>query len=294
VTALFLALAAAYGVHLAWTALAHNWQGIGPGPRVERRRDRGATWRAWLAQAGLDGVRPVEFLAVMATLFVLGAGFVYAVFGGALPALVGGGFAASIPIATYRARRRRRREKAQEAWPRIIEEIRILTGSLGRSIPQALFEAGLRGPDELRSGFEAAQREWLLSTDFSRTVSVLKQRLADPTADAACETLLVAYEVGGTDLARRLEALAEDRIQDVQGRKDARSKQAGARFARWFVLIVPLGMAAAGLMVGPGREAYAEPGGQLGIVLGIAMIIVCWVWAGRIMQVPAEERVFEQ
>ena len=89
-------------------------------------------------------------------------------------------------------------------------------------------------------------------------------------------------------------ALAEDRIQDVQGRKDARSKQAGARFARWFVLIVPLGMAAAGLMVGPGREAYAESGGQLGIVLGIAMIIVCWVWAGRIMQVPAEERVFEQ
>jgi tight adherence protein B len=181
VTALLLALAAAYGVHLVWTAVAHEWRGVGPGPRVERRRDRGATWRAWLAQAGLDGVRPAEFLAVMATLFVLGAGFVYAVFGGALPALVGGGFAASIPVATYRARRRRRREKAQEAWPRIIEEIRILTGSLGRSVPQALFEAGLRGPDELRSGFEAAQREWLLSTDFSRTVSVLKQRLADPT-----------------------------------------------------------------------------------------------------------------
>ena len=28
--------------------------------------------------------------------------------------------------------------------------------------------------------------------------------------------------------------------------------------------------------------------------LGISLIIVCWVWAGRIMQVPAEQRVFEQ
>ncbi len=85
------------------------------------------------------------------------------------------------------------------------------------------------------------QREWLLSTDFERTLRVLKANLADPTADAVCETLLVAHEVGGTDLDRRLEALVDDRVQDTQGRKDARAKQAGARFARRFVLIVPAG-----------------------------------------------------
>src|SRR3712207_8297667 len=46
--------------------------------------------------------------------------------------------------------------------------------------------------------------------------------------------------LGGADLEGRLTALAEDRIADVQGRKDAASKQAGARFARWFVLVVPI------------------------------------------------------
>ena len=66
----------------------------------------------------------------------------------------------------------------------MIEEIRILTGSRGRSIPQALFEVGRRGPVELRPAFAAAQREWLLSTDFDRTLKVLKDRLADPTAPA--------------------------------------------------------------------------------------------------------------
>ena len=101
----------------------------------------------------------------------------------------------------------------------------------GRSIPQALLDVGRRGPEELRPAFDAARREWLISTDFERTVNVIKARLADPTADAACETLLIAHELGGSDLDKRLEALIEDRILDTQGRKDARAKQAGVRFA---------------------------------------------------------------
>ena len=116
-----------------------------------------------------------------------------------------------------------RRAAAMDAWPRLLEELRILTSSLGRSIPQALFEVGRRAPEELRPAFVAAHREWLLSTDFARTLQVLKAQLADPTADAVCETLLVAHEVGGTDLDRRLEALIDDRVQDAQGRKDARA-----------------------------------------------------------------------
>ena len=127
-------------------------------------------------------------------------------------------------VAPTRARRRR---AAREAWPRLIEELRVLTGSVGRSIPQALLEVGLRGPVELRSAFEAAQREWSLTTDLGRTIGVLKDRLDDPTADAACETLLVAAEVGG-DIDARLAALAEDRRQDLAGATRGRSQAGGS------------------------------------------------------------------
>jgi hypothetical protein len=71
-----------------------------------------------------------------------------------------------------------------------------------------------------------------MSTDFERTIRVLKADLADPTADAAAETLLVAREVGGPNLDRRLDALIENRVIDVQGRKDPRSRQAGVRCAK--------------------------------------------------------------
>ncbi len=185
-------------------------------------------------------------------------------------------------------------ERAAQAWPSLIEEIRVLTASAGRSVPQALFEAGARAPVELRDAFDAAHREWLLSTDFSRTIAVLEEQLADPTADATCETLLVAHEIGGSDLDRRLEALADDRVADVQARKDAAARQAGARFARRFVLLVPFGMAAAGLSVGTGRHAYQSDAGQLLVTLGILLVIGCWLWAGSIMRLPAERRVFER
>jgi tight adherence protein B len=292
--ALVLALAGAYGVHLLYTAVALDWRGIAPGPKVERRTRARRGPQDWLTQAGLDDVQPVEFIAVVGVLGLVGGAFGYAIFAAPVPALALAAFAASFPIASYRNRRRTRRTVAQEAWPRMIEEIRILTGSLGRSVPQALFEVGRRGPEEMRAAFDAAHREWLISTDFPRTVAVLKDRLADPTADATCETLLVAHEIGGSDLDSRLRDLIEDRIQDVQGRKDARAKQAGVRFARTFVLVVPLGMATAGVSVGEGRAAYATAGGQLAVVAAIGMIIGCWVWAGAIMRLPEEERVFER
>ena len=287
------AVLGAYGVFLIYSALVFRWKGLGIGPRLS-----GDRWRArqrmqeWMVQAGLQDMRAREFVGVMAALFIVGAAVTFALFGGVAPALVAGLFASTFPLASYRTRRSARRAGAREAWPRMIEEMRLLTGSVGRSIPQALFEVGRRGPVEMQPAFQAAQREWLVSTDFARTLVTLKSGLADPTADAACETLLVAHEVGGTDLDRRLAALAEDRAQDLQGRKDARSRQAGVRFARRFVLLVPLGMTLAGLSIGNGRAAYQTALGQLAVVAGLLMTVACWTWAGRLLRLPEEERVF--
>lgn len=292
--AVLLALAAGTGVHLLYTRVVLGQRTLRRRPRRGEGPSSSLRGRAahWLVEGGLDHLRPTEFAAAVGTLGLLGllAGLV--LFAAPLPAVVLGGFAAGLPVAWFRQRRRARLAVAQEAWPRLIEEIRILTGSSGRSIPQALFEVGRHAPDELRPAFEAAHREWMLSTDFERTLSLLKARLVDPTADAACETLLIAHELGGADLDRRLESLAEDRRQDIQGRKDARAKQAGARFARRFVLIVPLGMALAGMSVGNGREAYQTPFGQLLVVVALVMVVACWVWAGLIMRLPEPERVF--
>lgn len=287
-----LALLAAYGVFLVWTSVALGWKGLGPGPSVAKARSRRGPRgvRRWLEQAGL-GVRPGELAAVMAVVALVGGALGFAFFGGALPAVAAAVLCAAIPIGSYRARRARRLATARAAWPRMIEEMRVHIGALGRSIPQALFETGRAGPVELRSAFAAAEREWLVTTDFARTVAVLKDSLADPTADAACETLLVAHQVGGSDVDRRLASLVEDRIADIQGRRDALAHQAGVRFARRFVAVVPLGMALAGLSIGTGRSAFTSPLGQALVLVGLAAMAGCWMWAGRLMRLPESERV---
>lgn len=292
-TRLVLCLVGAYGVFLLYTSVTLGWRGIGVSPGVSGPDRRKGGVQQWLAQAGLDDVRPSQFFAAVGVILVVATALAYALLGAILPSVAIAGFAATYPAVSYRNRRRRRRQTTAEAWPRMIEEMALLTGSLGRSIPQALFEVGARGPEEMRPAFGAAQREWLLTTDFARTVAVLKSRLADATADAACETLLVAHDVGGTDLERRLAALVDDRVADVQDRKDALAKQAGVRFARRFVLIVPVGMALAGLSIGNGREAFRSPAGQVAALVAVAVVIGCWLWSGRIMRLPDEERAFQ-
>lgn len=293
-TALLSGVAAGYGTFLLYTALAFRWRGLRPGPPPARAQRHAAAVRVqeWLVQAGLAEIDRREVAAVLAAVVLLGGCVGAVLFGPGLAALGVGLLAAAAPLASYRARRERRLAQALDGWPRLIEELRVLTSASGLSVPNALFTAGGHSPEQLRPAFAAAEREWLLSTDLGRAVAVLKSTLADPTADMVCETLVIAHEVGGTDLDQRLAALAEDRVLDVQGRKDAQARQSGARFARRFVLVVPAGMAFAGLSIGDGRAAYATGFGQVMVAAGLVMVALCWLWAGKIMSIPHEERVF--
>lgn len=288
-TAALFTICGATGVFLLYTRVAFGW-------RTLVRRREGTTKRPptrdWLVQAGLGDVGWREFGAACATSAGVAFLVAYALFGGIVPSFVAAGGAATWPVLAWRSRRLTRVERARASWPRLIEEIRVLTGSAGASIPQALYHVGRRAPLELRPAFERSHREWLLTTDFARALTVLKAELADATADTVCETLLTAFEIGGVDLDRRLADLAEDRLADVHGRRDARARLAGARFARAFVLAVPIVMALVGLSIGDGRAAYATGTGQLLVAVGLVVMAACWAWAGRLMVLPDDQRVF--
>ncbi len=287
---LILALLGGYGVHLVYSSAVYGWSGVQPGPEAPKlKQDQVGRL---LSSLGLGDFDPRALLAAVFVLALLGFAFGTLLFGGFAPALIIALFAATAPVGVARMRHERLIAHAHRSWPALIEEIRLLTGTLGRSIPQATFEVGARAPDGLRPAFADAHREWLISTDFGRSLEVLKSRLAHNTADIVAETLMTAHELGGGEVGNRLAALAQDRMTDQQHRRDAVARQAGVKFARWFTLIVPIGMAMTGLTIGNGREAYATPVGQLLVASALMMVIGCWLWAGIIMRMPSEERVF--
>ena len=218
----------------------------------------------------------------------------WTLFGGVIaPALVAVLAAAGPPRAAIQ-RRRQHAMNSWQAWPRLLAEVRILVAHQGQSIPAALFAAGAHAPEAMRHAFSDAARAWSLSTDFEAALSALKSSLADPTADAVCETLLAAHQIGGVRIDARLRALAEAAQAEAAARSDARAKQAGARFARSFVASVPAFMAVIGLSIGRGRQAYESPDGQLLVAFSVLAVAACWLWAGRIMAIPMRKRVFVQ
>jgi tight adherence protein B len=284
-----LALAAAYGTFLLYTSLVFGWTGLGGAPRDKSGRN---LREPLMTRIGLSSWSARDALLVTTAMALIGVLVGFVIFGGVMAPMICGISAATLPVGLERIRVEKTRDEAQQMWPRMIDEIRIRTTTAGLPIPQALIDVGLRGPEPYRPAFAAARRTWLLTTDFAQTITVLKRELADPTGDVVCETLLVAHEVGGTEVERYLVSLAEDRLMDLHGRKDARAKQAGARFARRFVVGVPIGMAVVGLSIGNGRAAYQTDTGQLFVAFGLLVMMGCWIWAGRIMRLPDEERVF--
>jgi tight adherence protein B len=260
---LFFGVLAALGVHLLWSR---------PAPRHRRRLDlRSARLPIGAATAGTV----VGALAI-----------------GGPASLVVGGLAGLCSVLGRRTVDAARRDQARRLWPALLEEVRVLTTSGGRSIPRALLEAGDRTPAPTSEAFATARQTWRVSADFDRTLTVLKEQLAEASTDLVAETLLVAHELGGADVGRRLARVAEDRRRDLAARDLAVAKLAGARFARRFVVIVPLGMAVAGQAVGTGKAAFASPAGQAVGLVAAALVAGCWLWAGSLLRLPEEPRVF--
>lgn len=247
--------------------------------------------RLALDRIGLHGVGLVGFARATASAAIGAAVLTTLTVGWSPLSLLAAATAATVPTAYWRSRHRAALAAARTHWPRLVEELRIQVGPMGRSIPQALLDVGERAPEAIRPAFRAAQREWNLRTDVDGMLHVLAERLADATADATCETLLVIHQVGG-DPDPRLADLAAARRQDLLDRREADARQAGARLARWFVVVVPIGMGIAGANVGDGLAAYRTPTAQVLVGAAVALVVVCWIWAGRLMRLPTEPRVF--
>lgn len=291
-TTIGLALVAAIGVHLLIPRTPAQ-EGTAGRRRHLSLREGHRRLQAWLTRTGLGNVSPRQFLGVSVSVSIAAAALWGLLMGPGVSMLAVAAVAGTIPTSIWRRRHCAATAATLEAWPRMIEEIRVRVGSVGQPIPQALLDTGLSAPEPIRAAFVAAQREWTLTTDFGRVIGVLKDTLADPTADTVCETLLVVHDVGG-DLDTRLEDLASDRRADLRERREADARSAGARLARWFVVIVPAGMAFAGLSLGDGRSAYTSPAGQAATAFAVAMVAACWWWAGRIMATPPQRRVFDR
>ncbi|MDQ3752408.1 MAG: type II secretion system F family protein, partial [Actinomycetota bacterium] len=198
--------------------------------------------------------------------------------------------AACLPIATARARRKRRLRRFREAWP---DAIALLVSGIraGVSLPESCATLETRGPHELQAGFASFTSTYRSSGSFRAGLERLAADMADPVADRVVAALTMAHDVGGTDLVRVLRALGDFVREDLKVRQEIEARWSwtvtAARVAAgapWLVLVMMSTRPETAL-------AYNSPTGVVVILMGAAATGLGYALMLRAARLPTERRL---
>jgi hypothetical protein len=177
------------GLMLVWSAFFL--------PRRTRRpsRSRGRVGEL-LARAGLGTVSASTF-TTLCVMSGFAAALVMQVVTRTPPvAVVFGLMGGFVPVGVVSGRARRRQRDFAEVWPEAVDNLASAVRA-GLSLPDALAQLAVRGPEPLRDSFDAFALDYQVTGRFGECLDRLKERLADPVGDRVVEGLRIAREVGG-------------------------------------------------------------------------------------------------
>jgi tight adherence protein B len=271
------------GLMLVWSAF------FVPRGRSTRSKGRGRA-AALLARAGLGQVSASAFVTLCAACGLAAALTLEVVSHTPPVAVVFGAMGAFVPVAVVSARARRRQRDFAEVWPEAVDNLASAVRA-GLSLPDALAQLAVRGPEPLRPSFAAFALDYQVSGRFSECLDRLKGRLADPVGDRVVEGLRVAREVGGGELGRLLRNLSGYLRDEARTRSELEARQAwtlnGARLAvaaPWLVLLM---MSFQPSVI----RRYASPAGGLVLLVAAATCLVAYRLMMRIGRLPRERRI---
>jgi tight adherence protein B len=271
------------GLLLAWSAFAMPRHP----PRVRRGRSR---VRELLARAGLGHVSVSAFLVLCGVLGCSATLAMQIVTRTPPVALMFGAMGAALPAALVSARARRRQRDFAEVWPEAVDNLASAVRA-GLSLPEALGQLSIRGPEPLRRPMEAFALDYQVTGRFGECLDRLKLRLSDPVGDRVVEGLRVAREVGGGELGRLLRNLSGYLRDESRTRSELEARQAwtinGARLAvaaPWLVLLMMSFQPAV-------IRRYASPAGTLVLLFAAGTCLVAYRLMMRIGRLPRERRI---
>jgi tight adherence protein B len=282
-----LGLALGTGLLLVWQSVA------GPGRRrAARPGRRGARQRLadLIAEAGLESVSPVQLMWSCAALGGFTALTFLVVSRTWSVALAFGLLSSYLPVGLVRYRVRQRRAELRDLWPDAVDNLASAVRA-GLSLPEALTQLGVRGPEPLRRPFLRFGDDYRATGRFGDCLDRLKARLADPTGDRIVESLRIAREVGGSDLGRLLRTLSAFLRDDSRTRAELETRQG------WTVNAARLAVAAPWVLLAllsfrtSAIRTYDQPGGWLVLAIGAGLCLVAYRLMLRLGRLPEEQRV---
>lgn len=258
-------------------------------PRTSSER-RPSRLRRLIERAGLERVGPSGVVAACGGVAVIAGLVVLVVSGVFVVSLLAAAAAGFLPLAALRRRARARSTALRAAWPDAVDMLGSAVRA-GMSLPEAVIDLGIRGPEALRPAFAAFAADYRATGSFAIALDDLKDRLRDPVADRVVVSLGIARDVGGSDLGRVLATLSDFLRQDARARGEIEARQSwtvnAARVAvaaPWITLLL--------LCTRPETvAAYSTSTGAAIIVGSAALSVVAYRVMTAIGRLPDEPRV---
>lgn len=259
------------------------------GPRRVREA-RVSRLHRLIDRAGLERIGPSGVVAACVGLAVVAGLLSLAISGVAVVGVLAAVVAGFLPVAVLRRRARARSIALRSAWPDAVDMLCSAVRA-GMSLPEAVIDMGVRGPEALRPAFTSFAADYRASGSFALALEELKDSLRDPVADRVIVSLGIAREVGGSDLGRVLATLSDFLRQDARARGEIEARQSwtvnAARVAvaaPWITLLL--------LCTRPETvAAYSTATGAM-ILIGSALLsVVAYRVMTAIGRLPDEPRV---
>jgi tight adherence protein B len=256
-----------------------------------RRREARTSWlRGLIDRSGVQRVGASGVVAACLGLGLLSALVTLAVSGLLIAAGLAGVVAAYLPIGVLKRRAHSRSRALRAAWPDAVDMLGSAVRA-GMSLPEAVIDLGVRGPEALRPSFCLFAGDYRATGSFAVALDTLKDTMRDPVADRVIVALGIARDVGGSDLGRVLATLSDFLRQDARARGEIEARQSwtvnAARVAvaaPWITLLL--------LCTRPETiAAYSTATGAI-ILLGSAvMSMIAYRVMTAIGKLPDEPRV---
>jgi tight adherence protein B len=280
-----LGLLLGLGLFLMWRSGPRR-----PPPRTAGRRSWHDRTAELLTQAGIEAVTPAQLAAVSVTLSVAAFLLVLAVSLSGPIALAFSSFTSLAPVSLVRWRQRQRAAELRELWPEVADNLASGVRA-GLSLPEALTQIGVRGPEPLRRPFQRFGADYRATGRFNDCLDRLKANLADPVGDRIVESLRMAREVGGTDLGRLLRTLSAFLREDARTRAELETRQGWTVNAARLAVAAPWMLLALLALRPEAVRAYNTATGGLVLLIGGGLSVVAYRMMKRIARLPAEQRV---
>ncbi len=280
-----LGLLLGLGLFLVWRSGPRR-----PPPRATGRPGWHGRTAELLTQAGIEAVSPAQLAVASVALSVVTFLLVLVVSLSGTIALAFASFTSLAPVSLVRQRQRQRAAELRELWPEVADNLASGVRA-GLSLPEALTQIGVRGPEALRRPFQRFGEDYRATGRFNDCLDRLKTNLADPVGDRIVESLRMAREVGGTDLGRLLRTLSAFLREDARTRAELETRQGWTVNAARLAVAAPWMLLAVLALRPEAVRAYNTATGGLVLLIGGGLSVLAYRVMKRVARLPAEQRV---